>query len=368
MNYIIIKKGLGVVCMVTLLVVAIACSHDNSGDNSQSLQSVKSGQVKNTASNEVRRLSEVFVLETKELESLANEFTTSATLDNLKALKEQWLKTLKVWKQLELYNVGAIEDSFIHFEINRWPTNPSLIEEKIAEENVINESLIASSGSSSKGISAMEYLLFYPSDETALLSKYTVETNHTGRTLYLKALAENLVLKAEKLASDWKQNEEVFIANLSGGLDDSQNQLANAMIGLLEEMIIKKIGNPLGDAKVESLEAHYSHNSAVIVQEHLIVLERCYLGDFVEGQKGLGFEDFLIEIQRSDIDSAIKNQFAVCKQKMQGMTQPFEVQIEGNPLQMAELKDELTKLHTLLKTDMASAIGIVLTIGDSDGD
>jgi hypothetical protein len=64
----------------------------------------------------------------------------------------------------------------------------------------------------------------------------------------------------------------------------------------------------------------------------------------------------------------IKNQFATATTKLQALTDPLSDNIKNNNTAVTAAYTELQKLTVLLKTDMPSSMGILITYGDNDGD
>lgn len=355
------------------LLIFISCNTDGITESEYQIQYTRTAQLENVYENEILVLSNEFIQQTSLLETSIQEFKTTPTLVNLTKTQASWLATLKVWKQLELYNLGAVENSFIHFEINRWPTNSETINEHINGTETINEAFIASKGSSAKGISALEYLLFSSEENQEILNSFTTELNFERRLDYLLSLSNNLKTKANVLLSLWENDKSDFISSVENGISGSQNQLTNAMITLIEEVIISKLGNPLGNntggiINLDDLEASRSKTSLVIIQEHLSALKKCYNGDFLENEINWGYDNYLGLIERDDLDLSIIEAFNNCQTKIDAIHNPLTLELINNPENAENLQDAFRDLLVLIKVDMSNAIGTTVTINDNDGD
>lgn len=353
-------------------VLFVSCEEETAADYTSEVQYYKNAQLTNIYENEVTVLNAVFIDETKELESLINNFSQEKTEASLILAQNQWLKTLKVWKQIELYNVGEIADSFIHSEIGFWPANQEFIEKFIKEGELVNQEFVASKGVSSKGINGLEYLLFNENN-VQVLSSYTTDENWQNRTLYLNGVAERLYLKSLELQSLWASYAASFTGNLENGVDGSQNQVINQMVSIVEEILISKLGKPLGDVDsgnvaIDKLEAGRSETSLEIINQHLLSLKRCYNGDFAATPFRVGFDDFLILIGSEDFSAKITNQIAVCQEKIDTIEHPLKEELLSNPDAVVDLKDSFTDLLVLIKVDMANVLGSTITFNDNDGD
>lgn len=368
-------KTLSITLLSIILIATffVSCDKDGISEDEYQIQYRREAQLNNAYTNGIIPLNSSFVFNAKELKTQTQTFVQQPNIENLKNLKIQWVNTLKTWKHLELYNLGIIEDSFIHFEINRWPTNIGIVNNFIEGTETINADFIAGNGSSSKGISAMEYLLFSFDDNQEILDQFTTSPNFERRQAYLLSLSENLETKAIALQTLWIMHETDFISSLENGISGSQNQLTNAMVALIEEIIISKLGNPLGNGNggeinIEDLEAYRSENSLLIIQEHLIALKTLYTGNFNQDSINWGFNDYLYLIGRTTLNDAITVSFNNCQERLDVILGSLKQELQDTPQNVIELQDALNGLLVLIKVDMANAIGTTITINDNDGD
>ncbi len=361
------------VLFISSILLFMSCNNEGISESEYQIEYTRTEQLKNTYENEIIVLASLFIKKTSLLKTSIVNFKSNTTLTNLATTKENWLEVLKTWKQLELYNLSAVENSFIHFEINRWETNTENVNIFINGNEVINEAFIASKGSSSKGISALEYLLFSSDNNQNVLNSFTIDTNYNRRLDYILALSENLHLKANELLNLWENDKISFISSIENGISGSQNQLTNAMINLIEEVIISKLGNPLGDKsggiiKTDALEAARSKSSLLIIQEHLTALKRCYTGAFIDNDIQWGFDNYLTLISREDLDISILNAFNNCQIKIDKISNPLSEELLQNTQNITDLQDSFRDLLILIKVDLSNAIGATVTLNDNDGD
>jgi len=360
----------------SLLCIVLLCIHcDDRGitEDTYLIGYQRTQQLENVYVNEILPLSTAFVLKTGQLATAIATFKTTTTVDHLTIVRTRWIEALKVWKRLELYNLGTVEDRFIHYEINRWATNTVLINNYITGTDGIDESFIRSKGSSSKGISAMEYLLFSDEDTDKVMASFTQQANHTRRIKYLLALSNDLHTKATELKNIWVQDKEQFINAIENGTSGSQNQLTNALISLLEEIIIKKLGNPLGNnsggtVAISELEAYRSETSLAILQEHLIALKRCYFGDFKEDSIKWGYDNYLLLIGNEHLTIRVLDVFNELDALLTSFEGSLKNELVSNPTNIVKLRKKFTDLLVLIKVDLANTIGATVTISDNDGD
>ncbi len=362
-----------ILILTSLFIISLFISCDKDSDDTSNTPFDIKEQLTNIYVNGIFPLAENFEKETVLLSNLINQFSEETTEGNLKSVQQQWKEVQLIWKQLELYDIGDIANSFIAFEINRWPTDVLRIEENIVGSQILNEEYIASIGSSSKGIAAIEYLIFSLDGNTSVLNKFTTDQNATRRKEYVNALSENLKAKSLELKNLWEKNEEKFVNAIGNGINGSQNQVVNAMVTLMEEIIKSKLGSPLGDANggtIESkrLEAYTSGFSKNIIDQHLKALKQCFTGDFDNGSSQLGFDDFLIYREHKTLSDKILVQISVCQDRLTAISGLLRDEISINQEPVVALKDSFRDLLVLVKVDMSNLLGFTITFNDSDGD
>ncbi|WP_062059420.1 imelysin family protein [Aquimarina longa] len=361
------------ILLVAILITSLCTSCNDDSEGSSQLQVYKKDQLLNLYNNEIIPLSIALTKETEALVTVTKHFQAEATVLNLQAVQQQWKAMQVIWKQLELYDIGKIADSFISFEINRWPTDPLRIDSNIASTAALNLDYITSLGSSSKGISGIEYLIFYAEAGSTILDKFTIDEKAARRHDYLVALTQNLQSKSIALKHLWDTEKENFTTALENGIKGSQNQVINAMVTLIEETIISKLGKPLGDTnggtvELQRLEAYYSGFSKEILQQHLVALHRCYTGDFTETSTKVGFDDILNHIGSKKLSSTLITQFSVCQKKLDAIQGTLKEEITTHPEKIIALKNSFRELLVLIKVDMATILGTTITFNDNDGD
>ncbi|WP_394749896.1 imelysin family protein [Spongiimicrobium salis] len=360
----------GICAFVGLLFLA-NCKSDDNSSNLNDTEALLRDQLTNVFSNEIVSLNANFMERASTLQEAAEAFQRESTLQNLENAQEQWRNLQLVWKQLELYDLGDVGNSFIAFEINRWPSNTSRIEDNITGTTELNEAFIASIGSSSKGISGVEYLLFPSEEGQDILGSFT-GSNGDRRLQYLVAMTQNLTTKTSELNDLWNTFSPTFTTALESNISGSQNQLANAMISLLEEIIVSKLGRALGDNNggtiiTSQLEAFRSTFSKEIIRQHLTALQRTYQGEFGAAST-IGFDDFILRLEQQALDQRIQDQFTVCRNALDRISGSLAAELETNPDAVAAVRTAFRDLLVLIRVDMSNLLGIVVTFNDSDGD
>lgn len=335
------------------------------------------------ASNVILPLHETFVQQTESLQTAAQQFQDAPSVERLQAVQAAWKSAAAGWKQAELF--GLREVMLTHNKIDKWPTNVKLIESFIDDNKgraaVIDEPFIDSIGSSSKGLPAIEYLIFNPEvDDAALLATLTTAEKAERRMAYLVAASENLHTQAEQLLNQWSPQGEGYLttfveADESGGeLQGSISRLANEIIAMSEQLLHDKLGNPAGENRYDEprpqfAEAYRSGLSTQHIINNLRGLQLTFMGGDAEA---LGFDDYLdfLEADSHDgpLSTRITQQIEQTIAALEALDMPLRQAVLDRPDEVNQAYEALKTLIVLLKVDMANQLGITITFSDNDGD
>ncbi|WP_081483254.1 imelysin family protein [Aquimarina agarilytica] len=368
-----------------LMVLAVAMIFGCSSNDDQKETSEKEVINKDVAILKRKQFEQIYqheisvllaTLDTKaeEIVLQAKSFQNTQNANSLNDLQAAWKELQLIWKPLELYDIGPVSQTFISFELNRWPTDVSKIEDTILSDEVINEAFVNSKGSSQKGISALEYLLFFETDSLSPLARFTSSESGIRNVAYLVAVTENLKTNVERYKEAWEQYKARFMMATETGISGSQNRLINTMISLTEDIILEKLGVPLGDKDggeiaTNTVESPYAEFSKEIIQSHVTAMEELFTGNFNGiSEENVGFSNFLILNERQDLVNSFEKAFVDCKTKLNAIEGSLAKELVLNKLAVLELKDSFVTLKRLLEVDMASALGFTITLNDNDGD
>lgn len=351
--------------IMSLTLVLASCGNDDSPDYSgeRTLQL-------NTVFNEsIVDVHQDFVTAAQTLVTALVELQESPTAITLSTAKERWQQVMEVWKRCELYDVGDINDSFIHFTIQRWPIDVERLVEELETEEEIDESYISQRGSSIVGLSTIEYLLFHD-DEATILQRLETDSQYSS---YVRYTGEYLLTQAEQLQNDWTAYGPVYVDAVQNGIEGGQNMLANALIAYLEETIKLRIGDPFGEDDgliiEEDLEAPYARLSLEFIEVGFGEWINVYRGEFPSSLENYGFDDFLVELNYADLDSQIEAAILECQNAIQVLKgTSLREQLTSNAPGIELLQSKWRALLVLIKVDLSTKLDITVVPNDTDGD
>ena len=366
-------RGTIVFCVITILLSGItSCKQEK---NNPLDKYDRGAMLSGIYDNAILPLHNQLVSETRTLDSLGQAFKIAPTLANLEALQVQWSKTQLIWQLCAPQDIGAVRESFIHSKIDKWPTNKVFIENFISGSSVLDEAFVESAGSTSKGLPAIEYLVF-GSDNNTILTSLTTGTNATRRLDYILALTANLKNKTALLKSEWIDYRPTFVSSTGLAIDGSVNMMVNAIIEYEEFVKNDKVGAPTGKktngtVQPGSVESGLSNTSTKHIVQNLKGLDYLMSGN-TTGISGAGVYAYLDAVDPMvdgvKLSDKINSQIDACITAANAISVPLEDAVVSNPAQVETLYLELKRLTVLLKVDMSSLLGVTITFSDNDGD
>jgi predicted lipoprotein len=363
------------VIAVSAFVLIGSCSKssgptNNGGDKGTSFD--RKAMLANMSANIIIPAYTAYQTTTVNLDAAVTAFNTAPDATKLSALQDAFKAAYKQWQATSEFDFGPAGDASFRANTNTYPTDLNQINSNISS-GTYNPALLANL--SAKGLPALDYLLFGTgADNNAVLVQYTSDANAAKRKTYLAALSAELKANAAKVLTAWNGTYKTTFLNATGtDVGSSTGQLVNQLVFDYEILKNYEFGIPVGiqsagTAFPQKVQAYYSKISVQLALLHLQALL-----DIYTGKDGLGLDDYLVSANAkysdgSSLNDTILKQFAAAKTKLQALTDPLSDNIKTNPAGVTAAYTELQKLTVLLKTDMTSSLGILITYGDNDGD
>jgi predicted lipoprotein len=311
-------------------------------------------------------LHEQLVVESIALEAAVTQLAEEPTVETLNAAQAQWRTTAEAWARVEPLQLRFA--MLVSSQVKKWPINVEFIEEFIASEEKIDEASISASGSTAKGLAALEYLLFSQAENDEILIALTTDPQ---RMAYLLALAQNLISTSSGLLGMWAvdgDNQAQALIEADFNVDNVQgsiSMLTNEMIALVEGIIKIKIDNPLqvwstNEPQPESVESPFAKHSRPLIVANLQTMQ-AYFDN--------GLASYLIFLVGDDqLANTISAQFEKTIAAVSAIEPSLETAVVDNQAAVIAARTELRALLVLLKTDMANQMGLTITFSDNDGD
>lgn len=291
----------------------------------------------------------------KEFEKEADIISWPISEMEINRLRDLWKEAKLSWERLEVYDIGPVRSNYIKWQIDYWPTNSTLLETKISNQEYLQQpSYIHGLSASGRGLPAVEYLLF---KERAL-----EELNQDSlRWIFTRLLIFDVSDQQTLFKSAWDSYETSFLSNSELGINGSINILFNNVLNELELIVNNEIGTPLGikgsNVVVASkLEGFYSKSTRDVILNTIIKLEKLYVN---------GFKELVVD---ASLNLKVQEQFNIVYSVLE-LNKSVEEDLNLNETTNFKLAhDEIQALLRMLKVEVALKMGVTFTIGDSDGD
>ncbi len=364
--------------------VFTSCSEDSDTANEinnspgQDLASMRSELINHTTERIIlpgyRELNE----KSSQLLDGVNSFIQQPDMSNLASLRQDLKEAWVSWQKVSVYIFGPSEKQALRNALNTYPVNGDKI-----EDNLINDDYVLTSltNRDAVGFPAIDYLINgLANTDELLLEKYTDDAQSESRKEYLLSLATVIAQKVEATLTEWEANGGNYAGEFNSpeglGTDvgSSLSLLVNAMEFHYQRFVRDaKLGIPAGvrSAGVPrpiAVEARYGQYSIELLTESLSAYRRLFIGTGNDDLDGTGLYDYLVALDAQDLADDILAQFDKLITDTQTLKDPFSAQIEDDIDTVNNYFLEMQKIVPLLKSDMASLMGITITNQDNDGD
>jgi predicted lipoprotein len=306
-----------------------------------------------------------------------NTFSQNKTTANLNAARQAYARAYSCYQHISLFEFGPSENEIIRANLDTYPTDTAHVKSNIAAGAY---DLSQANNISAKGFPAIDFLLYGKNmSDASVVALFDTDANAANRNAYVNNCLSDMQGKLNNVISSWNSGYRgTFVSSTGSDIGSSLGYLINQLNFEIDLMKNAKVGIPLGKKSLgvalpEKCEAVYASNISVkLIKECLLNIEDTYLGRSASGSDGLGIDDYLDALKAQhnsgSLNDAIKNQFALTKSKLALVSEPLSTSVVSDAATVDAAYVEMVKLLVLLKTDAPSALGIVITYQDGDGD
>ena len=317
-------------------------------------------------------------------------------------LQNAWKTAMGAWQHAEMLQIGPAGSSSkiiagdnIRDEIYSWPTvNSCRVDQEMVEEVYNASSFFSDELVNVYGLDAIEYLVFEQSEENTCPSVVHLNTSGAwsalsdgelkeGRANYSKALAANLVTRANELVNYWSAEDGNFIEDLakagqSGSVYETQldalNDIFAAMFFLDTTIKDKKLAIPAGldttceGACPEKAESQWAHVSKENIVANLKAFQRTFHGG-LNAADSIGFDDFLVELEYDELAQTMTNDIAAAITAVEAIDGTLKDALSSDSDGVQAAYDAVKAVTDSLKGDFVTILGLTIPAegaGDSD--
>ena len=368
-----------------LSLVFTSCGRDDDNDPSNpgpgnpviDLAAARGDFAENVANHIIIPGYEAVVPLSANLVTAVDAFSQSPSEENLltaqTALKTLWL----AWQDVAIFQFGPAESLTLRNALNTYPVDDEKVENNINESDYILGSL---DNKDAVGLPAIDYLLNGLAETNAEIVAIYASAEASNRTTYLKELTAAIDTKLKAALEGWIASGGNYIAEFTA--DDALGTDVGSSLGIIVNAIDQHFQRFTRDGKIAipagvrsagvprptATEAFYGGYSVELLIASLRAYERLYMGIGADDTDRTGLYDYLEMLDAKELADDIQAQFKSTIDQALTLNDPLSKEIEINLDKVLDVFLQMQTLVPLLKSDMASLMGISITNQDNDGD
>lgn len=332
-----------------------ACKKDDE-DTTQDFD--KGAMLTNIADNRIIPLLANFQLTLTDLESSFSTFQTTKNAATLVDVRDKWKAAYLAWQGLKVFDFGPIKDYGLKASLGTFPTDTTKIDANISNGGYTLGSL---SNVDAIGFPSLDYLFY----KFNALDQFI---NNSAYEQYAYDVIQKMKSEVAAVVSAWSSYRATFISSTGTETTSAFSLLVNEFNRDYELAKNAKLGIPIGKQSLgvqlpRYVEAQNSGFSFELMRANVDHLSKLFSGD-----SGLGFDDYLVHLEKSSLSDQIKNNFNGIINKIDSFNGTLEEEMTSNPAELDALYLLFQTQVVLIKTDMTSSFGVLITYQDNDGD
>jgi predicted lipoprotein len=313
----------------------------------------------------------------KNLDSLIKEFTQEPTDLGLSKVRDSWYNTLLTWQDISFIDFGPSTLIILKTQTNTFPADTFNIDKNITSGSWDFNTI---SSNDLKGFQALDYLL----NKRGLteIERITYYTNSQNARDYMNAISDELVTNIAYVVSEWSTYKNDFISDFATNASGSSvSEMINSMCLDYEFFVRRgKLGLPLGifdlfsnDPLPGLVECYHYGQSLEFTKRSITSLQKYINGiHYSSNENGVGLDDYMNFVNASsnneNLSSVINSKIDLILTKLNNLNDPLSSELISNNSQVHLAYDAMQDLVPLVKVDMTSALGVLITYADNDGD
>lgn len=309
-------------------------------------------------------------------------FTAAPTLTALTEFRQAWQEAYIEWQKVEVFDVGPASEHVLRSYMNIYPASVSQITSNINENGKANLEVTASYPA--QGFNGFDYLLNgVAANDNDIVAFYTTDASAALRIAYVKQLTAQMNTKFNQTYSEWINGyRDKFVNSTGVSATSSFSLLVNGFVLNYERYIRSgKFGIPSGamtggTPSAERVECFYKKDLSLTLAKtaHQASIDFFNGKNVKTGMEGPSFKTYLNALNAKDSQSGIKladainTQFTSVNTSMNVLTLSLYDEVKTNNTAIINVYNEMQKSVRLLKVDMTSAMSIIISYVDNDGD
>lgn len=298
------------------------------------------------------------------LENAWLSFDASKTAQNLTLVQDAWLNANLSFQRVKAFDFGPAMSVGLLSAYGTFPTDTVQIASNITAGTY---TLTTAENIDAIGFDALDYLLF----RSDALTQFQ---NSAATCTYVGDLITKMKTEITTVKNDWVSYKSTFIDGTSNSSTAPFALLVNTLCRDFELNKTTKIGIPIGMQSLGIqqpvyLEARRSGKGKELLIESLKATKHIFSGFNLTGTANAsGFDDYLIALDKAGLNTTIQTRLDYGIATPMSWSETIELRMQTNNQSLIDYYNYLQGTVVYMKTDMASAFGVLITYQDNDGD
>lgn len=349
-----------VLTLTGLLTLTFSCKKKKQDD---STPFDKGTMLASLADQHILPLMSQFSNDLQDLETKFITFSSDKSSANLNEVISSWKNAYVTWQNVKIFDFGPIRDIGFKGATGTFPTDTTKINDNITNGGY---SLASASNVDAVGLHALDFLLSHPD----ALNRFVLSPE---RTNYALEVIQKMVSEMNAVENAWVSYRSNFVSSTGTEATSSFSQLVNEFTRDYELCKNAKVGIPIGKQSLgvqmpEYLETPLSGYSFELIIANISSIQKVFNGEGLYGENGTGFYDYLVHEERSSLANSINSNFSDIIAQCNSFAGNMETEMTNNPSELDNLYNLMQSQVVLIKTDMTSVFGVLITYQDNDGD
>lgn len=333
-----------------------SCKKDKDEENPTDFD--KASMLQNLADNIIMPSLNDFSAKINDLESSYITFQANRNALNLEDVREKWKAAYLSWQTVKIFDFGPIRDNGFKPATGTYPTDTVKISDNVTNGGY---NLATAANADAIGLPALDFFLYRVDALNYFIGNDPYAT-------YALEVIQKMKSETATVLSAWSSYKSTFVSATGTETTSAFSLLVNEFCRDYELAKNSKVGIPLGKQSLgiqlpEYIEARHSGVSLELLRASISSLSNVY-----NGGSGVGFDDYLVSLERSTLASSISSRFSSIITKIDTFSGTLEQEMATNTVGLDDLYNLLQGQVVSIKTDMSSAFGVLITYQDNDGD
>jgi predicted lipoprotein len=298
------------------------------------------------------------------LETTWNDFLADKTQAKLDISKQAWADANISFQHVKAFDFGPAMSANLVFSFGTFPCDTAQINSNIQNGGYdLNTNNLDASG-----FDALDYLFY----NAGVLNKFQ---NSINTCTYVSDIISKMKTEIVAVVSGWSSYRATFVNGTSNESTSPFALLVNNFCKDFELCKTTKLGFPIGNHTLgiqqpNYLEARRSGLGKTLLAENIRGSRAIFYGLNLSGNNnGAGFDDYLNAIaDKASLSTTIATRFDYMLSTPQTWSGTLEDLMTSSPSTLENFYDYQQGSVINMKTDMASAFGVLITYQDTDGD